>query len=98
MLSRAGLIFALACIVPYFVAIPIRRHSSVALTNNTVTPPAQYYLKTSVKGTGNQDKEGLYVSGYHTGLSSHLLPMLLHHSTKGQREVLTLHQVPVPTM
>ena len=75
-------IFALACIIPYFVALPISRNSSIVSTNTTVTPPAQYYLKTCVKGTGNQDKEGLYVSGYHTGLSSHLLPMLLHHSTQ----------------
>lgn len=36
-------------------------------TNNTVTPPSRYYLQTRVKGHGNEDKNGLYVSGYHTG-------------------------------
>ncbi|MCJ1455477.1 hypothetical protein MMC28_005832 [Mycoblastus sanguinarius] len=45
-------------------------------TNATVTPPARYYLKTQVisssynstrNSTGNSTKDGLYVSGYHTG-------------------------------
>ena len=54
--------------MPCVLAIPATPNSSVALTMATVTPPDQYYLKTCVKGTGNQDKEGLYVSGYHTGL------------------------------
>ena len=33
----------------------------------TITPPNRYYLKTSVVGTGNSNKNGLYVSGYHIG-------------------------------
>ncbi|KAL9072677.1 MAG: hypothetical protein Q9161_003385 [Pseudevernia consocians] len=36
-------------------------------TNGTITPPSHYYLQTRVKGYGNEDKNGLYVSGYHTG-------------------------------
>lgn len=36
-------------------------------TNGTITPPSRYYLETRVKGYGNEDKNGLYVSGYHTG-------------------------------
>ena len=77
----SGWLFTLAFIPPLFVALPISWNSSTATTTTTVTPPAQYYLKTGVKGTGNQDKEGLYVSGYHTGLSSRVLRTLLHHST-----------------
>ena len=36
-------------------------------TNGTITPPSRYYLQTHVKGSGNPDKNGLFVSGYHTG-------------------------------
>lgn len=36
-------------------------------TNGTITPPSRYYLQTRVKGPANEDKNGLYVSGYHTG-------------------------------
>ena len=36
-------------------------------TNGTITPPSKYHLQTRVKGYGNEDKNGLYVSGYHTG-------------------------------
>ncbi|KAF6226008.1 hypothetical protein HO173_012598 [Letharia columbiana] len=36
-------------------------------TNGTIAPPSRYYLQTRVKGYGNEDKNGLYVSGYHTG-------------------------------
>ncbi|KAF6235745.1 hypothetical protein HO173_005940 [Letharia columbiana] len=35
--------------------------------NTTFTPPSRYYLKTSVIGAGNADKNDLYVSSYHTG-------------------------------
>lgn len=63
-----GRISALTCIIPYVLAFPTSWNSSITSTNATVTPSGQYYLKTRVKGTGNQDKEGLYVSGYHTGL------------------------------
>ena len=38
----------------------------------TVTSPSRYYLKTYVVGGGHSDKEGLYVSGYHTGSCSSL--------------------------
>lgn len=36
-------------------------------TNGTVTPPSRYHLQTRVKGSENEDKNGLYVIGYHTG-------------------------------
>lgn len=36
-------------------------------TNATITPPSRYYLQTRVRGSGNESKSGLYVSGYHTG-------------------------------
>ena len=39
-------------------------------TNTTVAPGAlqgEYYLLTEVIGSGNADKNDLYVSGYHTG-------------------------------
>jgi len=40
-------------------------------TNTTVAPGTslvgEYYLQTSVIGDGHDDKDGLYVSGYHTG-------------------------------
>lgn len=36
-------------------------------TNGTITPPNRYHLQTRVKGDGNADKDGLYVSGYHIG-------------------------------
>lgn len=36
-------------------------------TTRTITPPSRYHLQTRVKGSGNEDKNGLYVSGYHTG-------------------------------
>ena len=35
-------------------------------TNGTITPPSRYYLRTQVKGP-ETDKNGLYVSSYHTG-------------------------------
>lgn len=78
----SGRILSMTCIIPYVLAIQTSWNSSIVSTNATVTPPDQYYLKTSVKGTGNHSKEGLYVSGYHTGLSSRLLLTLLHHSTQ----------------
>lgn len=38
-------------------------------TNGTITPPPRYYLRTQVKGyvAAPNDKDGLYVSSYHTG-------------------------------
>ncbi|CAD6563581.1 MAG: hypothetical protein ASARMPRED_000070 [Alectoria sarmentosa] len=36
-------------------------------TNGTITPPSRYYLQTRVKDHGSSDKNGLYVSTYHTG-------------------------------
>jgi len=40
-------------------------------TNTTVAPGTslvgEYYLQTSVISDGQKDKDGLYVSGYHTG-------------------------------
>ena len=49
--------------------------------NTTITPPSRYYLKTSVIGDGNADKNDLYVSSYHTGpLSPHPLPLHSTHS------------------
>ena len=38
-----------------------------ATANTTFTPPNRYYLKTSVIGDGNADKNDLYVHSYHTG-------------------------------
>ncbi|KAK0508166.1 hypothetical protein JMJ35_009250 [Cladonia borealis] len=67
MLLCSPWIFALTCSVPCILAIPATSNSSVASTDTTVTQPDQYYLKTCVKGTGNQAKEGLYVTSYHTG-------------------------------
>lgn len=43
---------------------------TLALTNasnTTITPPDRYYLQTKVIGAECPDKNGLYVSGYHTG-------------------------------
>ncbi|CAF9934776.1 MAG: hypothetical protein ALECFALPRED_006084 [Alectoria fallacina] len=36
-------------------------------TNGTIAPPPRYHLQTRVKGPGNEDKNGLYVTSYHTG-------------------------------
>ena len=68
MMISSGWISTLTCIIPCILAVPATPSSSIASAIATVAPPDQYYLKTCVKGTGNQDKEGLYVSGYHTGL------------------------------
>ena len=45
-------------------------------TNPTLIPPARYYLKTSVIGDGNADKNDLYVSSFHTGPPSPVLALL----------------------
>lgn len=56
--------------------------------NTTFTPPSRYYLKTSVIGDGNADKNGLYVSSHHTGpllpLSSlsHIFHSVKRHSRR----------------
>ena len=42
--------------------------STTAPSSATVTPPQSYYLKTRVVGPGHHDKDGLYVSNYHTGM------------------------------
>lgn len=53
-------------------------------TNSLIKPPAHYYLRTRVIGSGNADKDGLYVAGYHIGVfpipqsSLHPLPKLPH--------------------
>lgn len=62
----------LALTIPYPVNVTtnatITPPSTVNLTTNgTIAPPSRYYLQTRVKGHGNADKNGLYVSGYHTG-------------------------------
>lgn len=48
--------------------------SPISTTNTTNTsttlpdgPTEEYYLVTKVIGYGNEDKNGLYVNGYHTG-------------------------------
>ncbi len=46
--------------------------------NTTFTPPSRYYLKTSVIGDGNADKNNLYVSSYHTGALPLSPPAILH--------------------
>ena len=71
-LSQIGLAFIL--ILPSTIALTVPHRVNVttkATTTppSTVTPapPSRYYLQTRVKGHGNADKDGLYVSGYHTG-------------------------------
>ncbi|KAL9131217.1 MAG: hypothetical protein Q9175_006825 [Cornicularia normoerica] len=41
--------------------------SSTIAASATITPPSSYYLKTRVVGHGHKDKDGLYVTNYHTG-------------------------------
>ena len=41
---------------------------------STVTPPSSYYLRTRVVGPNHSDKDGLYVSNYHTGMNKILHP------------------------
>jgi len=49
-------------------------NSPISTTNTTNTsttlpngPTEEYYLVTKIIGYGNEDKNGLYVNGYHTG-------------------------------
>ena len=44
-------------------------------THTALKPPARYYLKTSVIGDGNADKNDLYVSTFHTGPPSPVLAL-----------------------
>lgn len=62
-LLPSALALALTTAPPY----PTTNNST---TNATVTPPTRYYLQTQVTGSGAAnaaDKNGLYVSAYHTG-------------------------------
>lgn len=47
------------------------------------TPTKEYYLVTQVTEPGKEDKDGLYVSGYHTGEHSH--PRYLPNFTRSGR-------------
>lgn len=51
---------------PLALALPQPYPTSAA--SATVTPPSSYYLKTRVVDHGHFDKDGLYVSNYHTGM------------------------------
>jgi len=42
-------------------------NTSYTITTLSGAPAQEYYLITQVLGPGNEDKDGLYVSGYHTG-------------------------------
>lgn len=53
--------------LPPALALATPPYPTNATTNGTITPPSRYYLQTQVKGYGNPDKNGLFVSGYHTG-------------------------------
>ena len=53
--------------LPSALALATPPYPTNTTTNGTITPPSRYYLQTRVKGYGNSDKNGLYVSGYHTG-------------------------------
>ncbi|KAK4691532.1 hypothetical protein P7C71_g5489, partial [Lecanoromycetidae sp. Uapishka_2] len=61
-LSVTTLLFPVA-----LAAIPSAVSTKTTVTNVTITPPHEYYLKTKVIGADCPDKDGLYVSGYHTG-------------------------------
>ncbi|KAM0797564.1 hypothetical protein BDR22DRAFT_862737 [Usnea florida] len=67
-LTLQTLAFFLTLPSPLTLAAPTTTPPTVNITtNHTTTPPPQYYLQTRVKGTGNPDKNALYVSSYHTG-------------------------------
>ena len=58
--------------------------NSTNATNTTITPPSRYYLKTRVLDNGSADKNGLYVSSYHTGPDPHIFsvsPLQSHTPT-----------------
>ena len=48
-------------------ALAAPQPSSTTAASATVIPPSSYYLKTRVVGHGHRDRDGLYVSNYHTG-------------------------------
>lgn len=76
-------IFALLAVAMAFVsAVPYATNTTnttnttttITAANNTNTtttlpdgPTDEYYLVTQIIDYGNEDKNGLYVSGYHTG-------------------------------
>ena len=53
--------------LPSALALATPHYATNATNNGTITPPSRYHLQTKVKGSGNSDKDGLYVSAYHTG-------------------------------
>lgn len=64
-LSMLTLVFSLAFAAPTSTNV-----TNTTVTNTTITPPNRYHLQTKVVGAYCPDKDGLYVSGYHTGMDS----------------------------
>ena len=50
------------------LALAVAQPSSTSAAYATITPPSSYYLKSRVVAHGHNDKDGLYVSNYHTGM------------------------------
>lgn len=64
---RTSSIKAIATLLLTSSALAAPQASPSSAPNATATPPSSYYLKTRVVGRGHEDKNGLYVSNYHTG-------------------------------
>ena len=60
-------VYLFATIIPFISAAPLSTTKTTNVTTITEFIVGEYYLITSVIGPGNADKNGLYVSGYHTG-------------------------------
>ena len=59
-------------------ALPFTGAAAFTTSNERSTnaaPVGEYYLLTSVIDGGDEDKNNLYVSGYHTGLGYSSLPI-----------------------
>ncbi|CAD6588376.1 MAG: hypothetical protein ASARMPRED_003540 [Alectoria sarmentosa] len=69
------------------LALAVAQPSSTSAVYATVTPPSSYYLKSRVVAHGHNDKHGLYVSNYHTGI-----PAAENHSGAGTAD-LTLQTI-----
>ncbi|KAL9072681.1 MAG: hypothetical protein Q9161_003389 [Pseudevernia consocians] len=60
---------AIATLLATPMALAFPQISPTSAASATVTPPSSYYLKTHVVGQGHNDKDGLYVSNYPTGIA-----------------------------
>ena len=69
-------------------SLPLAGAAALTMPNERSTnaaPVGEYYLLTSVIDGGDQDKNNLYVSGYHTGPDPSSLP--LHEGSNADRDV-----------